>query len=113
MTAAMTDRRLFTRKLDLARGTVDLSHGSGGKAMAQLVRELFAAAFANPLLDQGNDQAAFDPPAGRMVVTTDGFVVSPVTMDTPASRAAPAMLSTSRLRSASGKPSSRMKPAVR
>ncbi|KAA1055888.1 hydrogenase expression/formation protein HypE [Azospirillum argentinense] len=74
----MTDRRLFTRKLDLARGAVDMSHGSGGKAMAQLVRELFAAAFANPLLDQGNDQAAFDPPAGRMVVTTDGFVVSPL-----------------------------------
>lgn len=74
----MTDRRLFTRKLDLARGAVDMSHGSGGKAMAQLVQELFAAAFANPLLDQGNDQAAFDPPAGRMVVTTDGFVVSPL-----------------------------------
>lgn len=53
-------------------------HGSGGKAMAQLVAELFGAAFANPLLDQRNDQAAFDVPAGRMVVTTDGFVVSPL-----------------------------------
>ncbi len=74
----MTDRRLFTRKLDLAHGAVDMSHGSGGKAMAQLVRELFATAFANPLLDQGNDQAAFDAPGGRMVVTTDGFVVSPL-----------------------------------
>ncbi|MBK1838299.1 hydrogenase expression/formation protein HypE [Azospirillum sp. YIM B02556] len=74
----MTDRRLFTRKLDIARGAVDMTHGSGGKAMAQLVRELFAAAFANPYLDQGNDQAAFDVPAGRMVMTTDGFVVSPL-----------------------------------
>jgi len=74
----MTDRRLFARKLDLAHGAVDMTHGSGGKAMAQLVRELFAAAFANPLLDQGNDQAAFDVPGGRMVVTTDGFVVSPL-----------------------------------
>jgi len=74
----MTTGRLFTRKLDLANGAVDMSHGSGGKAMAQLVRELFAAAFSNPLLDQGNDQAAFDVPAGRMVVTTDGFVVSPL-----------------------------------
>lgn len=73
-----TDRRLFTRKLDLATGAVDMSHGSGGKAMAQLVRELFGAAFSNPLLDQGNDQAAFDAPAGRMVMTTDGFVVSPL-----------------------------------
>ena len=74
----MTDRRLFTRKLDIARGAVDMTHGSGGKAMAQLVRELFAAAFANPWLDQGNDQAAFDVPGGRMVMTTDGFVVSPL-----------------------------------
>ncbi|MGQ9365953.1 hydrogenase expression/formation protein HypE [Azospirillum sp. A39] len=74
----MTTARLFPRKLDLAHGAVDMSHGSGGKAMAQLVRELFAAAFANPYLDQGNDQAAFDVPAGRMVATTDGFVVSPL-----------------------------------
>ncbi|MCW2246346.1 hydrogenase expression/formation protein HypE [Azospirillum fermentarium] len=70
--------RLFARPLDLVNGTVDMTHGSGGKAMAQLVRDLFAAAFANPLLAQGNDQAAFDPPPGRMVVSTDGFVVSPL-----------------------------------
>lgn len=70
--------RLFPRKLDLANGAVEMVHGSGGKAMAQLVAELFGAAFANPLLDQRNDQAAFDVPAGRMVVTTDGFVVSPL-----------------------------------
>lgn len=74
----MTDRRLFTRKLDLARGTVDMSHGSGGKAMAQLVHELFADAFANPLLDQGNDATGFEMEGGRLVVTTDGFVVSPL-----------------------------------
>ncbi|RJF79625.1 hydrogenase expression/formation protein HypE [Azospirillum cavernae] len=77
MTAPAKADRLFARKLDLS-GAVDMTHGSGGKAMAQLVRELFAAAFANPLLDQGNDQAAFDVPGGRMVMTTDGFVVSPL-----------------------------------
>lgn len=74
----MAADRLFARPLDLVNGTVDMTHGSGGKAMAQLVRDLFAAAFANPLLAQGNDQAAFDPPPGRMVVSTDGFVVSPL-----------------------------------
>lgn len=74
----MAANRLFARPLDLVNGTVDMTHGSGGKAMAQLVRDLFAAAFANPLLAQGNDQAAFDPPPGRMVVSTDGFVVSPL-----------------------------------
>mgnify|MGYP000916648728 CR=1 FL=1 len=74
----MRPDRLFARPLDLVNGTVDMTHGSGGKAMAQLIRDLFAAAFANPLLAQGNDQAAFDPPPGRMVVSTDGFVVSPL-----------------------------------
>jgi hypothetical protein len=40
-------------------------------------------------------------------------LVSPVTTGTPASRAAAAMEATMRSRSARGKPSSRMKPAVR
>jgi hydrogenase expression/formation protein HypE len=66
------------RKLDLESGRVDMTHGAGGKAMAQLVAELFVAAFDNPLLAQQNDQALFEVPAGRMVLTTDGYVVSPL-----------------------------------
>jgi hydrogenase expression/formation protein HypE len=66
------------RKLDVETGRVDMTHGSGGKAMAQLVDELFVAAFDNPLLGQRNDQAMFEVPAGRMVMTTDGYVVSPL-----------------------------------
>ncbi|MDR3515876.1 MAG: hydrogenase expression/formation protein HypE [Azospirillaceae bacterium] len=74
----MTENRLFPRKLDFRSGRIDLSHGSGGKASAQLVEELFGAAFDNPLLAQRNDQAAFDVAAGRMVMSTDSFVVSPL-----------------------------------
>ena len=74
----MTERRLYTRKLDLKHGRIDMSHGSGGKAMAQLIDELFGAAFSNPLLAQRNDQAAFEVSAGRMVITTDSYVVSPL-----------------------------------
>jgi hydrogenase expression/formation protein HypE len=70
--------RLRTRKLDLRNGRVDLSHGAGGRATAQLIDEIFRAAFDNPLLDRGNDQAAFDVPAGRMVMSTDGYVISPL-----------------------------------
>ncbi|ACK51661.1 hydrogenase expression/formation protein HypE [Methylocella silvestris BL2] len=70
--------RLRTRKLDLQNGRVDLSHGAGGRAMAQLIDEIFREAFDNPMLDQGNDQAAFDVPAGRMVMSTDGYVISPL-----------------------------------
>jgi len=67
------------RKLDLKHGRVDLSHGSGGRAMADLIAGIFQAAFANEFLDQGNDQARFATPAGqRMVITTDGYVVSPL-----------------------------------
>ncbi len=74
----MNAPRLRTRKLDIRNGRVDLSHGAGGRAMAQLVDEIFREAFDNPLLDQGNDQAAFDVPAGRMVMSTDGYVISPL-----------------------------------
>ena len=74
----MTERRPYTRKLDLKNGRIDMSHGSGGKAMAQLVDELFVNAFANPLLEQRNDQAMFEVSAGRMVMTTDSYVVSPL-----------------------------------
>lgn len=66
------------RKLDLRNGRVDLSHGSGGRAMARLIADVFHAAFDNDWLRAGNDQSAFDIAAGRMVMTTDGYVVSPL-----------------------------------
>lgn len=74
----MSATRLRARKLDLRNGRVDLSHGAGGRATAQLVDEIFRAAFDNPLLNRGNDQAAFDVPGGRMVMSTDGYVISPL-----------------------------------
>ena len=66
------------RKLDLRNGRVDLSHGSGGRAMARLITDVFHAAFDNDWLRAGNDQSAFDVGGGRMVMTTDGYVVSPL-----------------------------------
>jgi len=71
-------KRAHPRPLDFAHGRVDLGHGGGGRAMAQLVEELFVAAFDNPALSQRNDQAAFEVPAGRMVMTTDGYVIHPL-----------------------------------
>ena len=66
------------RRLDVTHGRVDLTHGGGGRAMAQLVDELFVAAFDNDMLRQRNDQAAFPVTGGRMVMTTDGYVISPL-----------------------------------
>ena len=68
----------FGRRLDMG-GRVTMTHGGGGRATAQLIDEMFVAAFDNPLLRQGNDQAQFaTPAAGRMVMTTDAFVVAPL-----------------------------------
>jgi hydrogenase expression/formation protein HypE len=59
-------------------GSVDMMHGSGGRATAELVQALFVRHFDNPMLRAGNDQAAFLPPAGRLVISTDAHVVSPL-----------------------------------
>lgn len=68
----------YIRPLDFRHGRIDMSHGSGGRASAQLVEELFLPAFDNDGLRQGNDQARFAIPAGRMVMSTDAHVVSPL-----------------------------------
>jgi len=68
----------YVRPVDFKHGRVDMSHGGGGRAMAQLIEELFVRAFANEWLAQGNDNAAFTVPAGRMVMATDSHVVSPL-----------------------------------
>ena len=54
----------YTRPLDFKHGRVDMTHGSGGRAMAQLIDELFVAAFDNEFLRQMNDQARFPAPPG-------------------------------------------------
>ncbi len=75
---AHRNRQLFPRPMDLVDGRVDLTHGGGGRAMAQLISELFADAFDNPYLAQGNDMAVMPPTGGRLVMSTDGYVVSPI-----------------------------------
>lgn len=70
--------KAYKRKLDITNGRVDLSHGAGGRAMGQLIEGIFHKAFDNEWLRAGNDQSAFSVPGGRMVMTTDGYVVSPL-----------------------------------
>ncbi len=64
--------------LDLRRGCVEAAHGAGGRAMTRLIEALFLAHLDNALLRQGNDQACFPAPPGRMVMSTDAHVVSPL-----------------------------------
>ncbi|HSD44836.1 MAG TPA: AIR synthase related protein, partial [Burkholderiales bacterium] len=71
-------RNDYVRPIDFRSGRVDMGHGAGGRAMAQLIDELFVAAFDNEWLRQLNDQACFAVMTGRMVMATDSHVVTPL-----------------------------------
>jgi hydrogenase expression/formation protein HypE len=75
-------RENYVRALDLKHGRVELTHGSGGRAMVQLIEELFARHLDNDFLRQGNDGAVLPAPTfaagGRLVMSTDAHVVSPL-----------------------------------
>jgi len=73
----------YARPLDLKHGRVDLTHGSGGRAMVQLIAEVFARHLGNDYLAQGNDGAVLPAPVlagkpARLVMSTDSHVVSPL-----------------------------------
>lgn len=64
-------------------GAVDLSHGSGGRAMRELIREVFVRTFDNPLLAALEDQAVVPlaelaAHGDRLAFTTDSYVVDPL-----------------------------------
>jgi len=76
-------KRGYVRPLDLKNGRVDMTHGSGGRAMVQLISELFAKHLGNEYLGQGNDGAVLPAPVvdgkpGRLVMSTDCHVVAPL-----------------------------------
>lgn len=63
--------------------TVTLAHGGGGKAMKDLIDDVFVAAFDNAALAPLEDQARFELAAlaahgDRLAFTTDSFVVDPL-----------------------------------
>lgn len=69
----------YVRSLDIKHGQVDMAHGSGGRAMAQLIEELFAKHLGNEYLAQGDDGALLPAQgAGKLVMATDSHVVSPL-----------------------------------
>lgn len=75
----MNTKKDYVRPLDIRHGRVDMGHGAGGRAAAQLIEELFVAAFDNEYLRQGDDGATLAIPVGaKLVMATDGHVVSPL-----------------------------------
>ncbi len=61
-----------------AHSTIQLSHGSGGKLMNDLIGRLFIEAFDNPILRRRDDQATLEINGQRLTFSTDSFVVDPL-----------------------------------
>ncbi len=67
----------------LRADTITLAHGSGGKAMRDLIEDVFVGGFDNALLSQLEDQARFSlndlaAHGDRLAMTTDCYVVDPL-----------------------------------
>ncbi len=63
--------------------TVNMSHGSGGKVMRDLIDDVFRATFDNDELNKLDDQARFKiddlaAQGNRLAMTTDSYVVDPL-----------------------------------
>ena len=91
MTKAFSPSPLFQRverarrrKHRFTDTQITLAHGSGGRAMHELIEGLFLDYFRNPLLERLEDQAVFELAAhngnksSRVAYTTDSYVVSPI-----------------------------------
>ena len=71
--------RARRRKHKIRETHITLAHGSGGRAMHDLVEGIFLEYFKNPMLDRLEDQAVFEVNgAKRMAFTTDSYVVDPI-----------------------------------
>lgn len=62
---------------------ITLAHGSGGKAMRDLIDSIFVHTFDNPILSQLEDQATFNLATflqygDRLAFSTDSYVVDPL-----------------------------------
>lgn len=57
---------------------VMLAHGSGGRMSQQLIDNVFKKAWSNPQLDAMLDGAILDLHPGRVAVSTDSFVITPI-----------------------------------
>lgn len=61
-------------KVDL----VLMAHGSGGIMSQQLIEEVFKKNWDNPHLELMLDGALLDLPPGRVAMSTDSFVITPI-----------------------------------
>jgi hydrogenase expression/formation protein HypE len=72
-----------TRRGKLVSPIITLAHGGGGKAMRDLIDDVFIEAFNNPVLNTLEDQARFHlgdlaRHGDRLAMTTDSYVIDPI-----------------------------------
>jgi len=76
--------RARRRKRKIKDTQITLAHGSGGRAMHELVEGLFLEYLGNPILDTLEDQATLEVfhanghRSARLAFTTDSYVVDPI-----------------------------------
>jgi hydrogenase expression/formation protein HypE len=58
---------------------ITMAHGAGGKATQSLIEGLFVPAFASPSLEAMADAGALSVDGTELALTTDAFVVKPIT----------------------------------
>lgn len=58
--------------------TINTAHGGGGQLMHALIRDIFEKHFANETLSAMEDAAVLPAQTGRLALTTDSFVVTPL-----------------------------------
>lgn len=80
-TDAPADTRI--RQGKLVSSVITLAHGGGGKAMRDLIDDVFIDAFSNPALNTLEDQARFNLSdlakyGDRLAMTTDSYVIDPI-----------------------------------
>ena len=56
---------------------ITMAHGSGGESTSKLIKDVFSKYFHNEILDKLEDSAVVQG-NGRLAVTTDSFVVTPI-----------------------------------
>lgn len=80
---ALSPLPFFCRTSRLRDTRITLSHGSGGKAMRDLIEDVFVSSFNHPALALMEDQARFTlnellAYGDRLAFTTDSYVVDPL-----------------------------------
>jgi len=69
--------------MNASKKVITMAHGSGGRAMQQIIEHMFLSAFDNPWLNEREDGArlslaSLSAQGDRLAFTTDSYVIDPI-----------------------------------